>query len=123
MGGLVLLHHGAGLLEAKGGADSFGEAGRCSDSDASGGASALAHFPRPPAAGAVDVDAENRENRLIALLVGRVFRVLDAVLIVGQLVTLLGQVVRNPIAGLSRRGLLDVGREVERIPLLHLGER
>ena len=120
MGGLVLLHHGAWRLEAKGGADSFGEGGRCSDSDAGGGASALAHFPRPPAAGAVDVDAENREHRLVALLVGRVLRVLGAILVV---VALLGRVFRNPVAGLSRRGLLAVGREVEQIHLLHLGQR
>lgn len=108
--GLVLLHLGPGLLEAKGGADSFGEAGRCSGSDAGGGTSALAHFPRPPAALPVDVDAENREHQLVAL-------------VLGQLVAL-GRVVGNPIAVLSLRGgLLGVGGEVENVLLLHLGQR
>ena len=118
--GLVLLYLGPGLLEAKGGADSFGEAGRCSGSDAGGGASALAHFPRPPAALSVDVDAENREHLLVALLVGRELRVLGVVLVV---VALLGRVLGNPIAMLSRGGLLAVGGEVENILLLHLDQR
>jgi hypothetical protein len=117
---LVRLHLGPGRLESKGGAYCFGEAGRCSGSDAGGGASALAHFPRPPAALPVDVDAENREHPLVALLVGRELRVLGAVLVV---VALLGRVLRNPIAVLSRGGLFAVGGEVENVLLLQLGQR
>lgn len=102
MARLVLLHPGAGLLRAKGGA-----AGRCSGSYPGGGAAALAHFPRPAAAGAVDVDAKNREHQLVALLaLGRMLRVLGAVLVVvGQLVALPGRVVGYPVAGLTQAGV------------------